>query len=116
MSQSDNPIARDCDLCDAESGSALTHRGVVLGRVCERCVDGLIADADDESGDEVTTTESEKNASQCPEGGTSRGAGKEELNGNNSSNRQKSAESSIEHACSWREAYYRMGVHEVGHR
>jgi hypothetical protein len=114
MSQSDNPIARDCDLCDAESGSALTHPGVVLGRVCERCVDGLIADADDESGDEVTTTESEKISQRPAVGGASSGPDYGEDNANYNSNRQKSAESSIEHACSWREAYQKMGV-EVPH-
>jgi len=118
MSQSDSPIARDCETCGAAEAPALTHRGVVIGRVCERCVDGLIADAPDTSSDEdnVATTESEKNASQCPEGGTSGGAGKEELNASYNSNRQKSTERGIEHACSWREVYQQQGVDEVGHR
>ena len=117
---SDSPIARDCDTCGAAEAPALTHRGVVIGRVCDRCVDGLIADAgdipSDEGNDNVATTESEKNASQCPEGGTSGGAGKEELNANYNRNRQKSTERGIKHACSWREAYQQMGVDEVGHR
>jgi hypothetical protein len=117
---SGSPIARDCNTCGAAEAPALTHRGVVIGRVCDRCVDGLIADAGDTSSDEendnVATTESEKNASQCPEGGTSGGAGKEELNASYNSNRQKSTERGIEHACSWRETYQQMGVDEVGHR
>jgi len=117
---SGSPIARSCDTCGAAEAPALTHRGVVIGRVCDRCVDGLIADAEDipsdEANENVATTESEKNASQCPEGGTSGGAGKEELNANYNSNSQKSTERGIEHACSWREVYQQQGVVEVGHR
>ena len=118
---SDSPIARSCDTCGAAEAPALTHRGVVIGRVCDRCVDGLIADAadipSDEDNDNVATTESEKNVSQCPaEGGTSVGAGVQEDNANYNRNRQKSTERGIEHACSWREAYQQMGVDEVGHR
>ena len=115
---SESPIARDCDTCGAAEAPALTHRGVVIGRVCDRCVDGLIADADNMPSDKdnVATTESEKNVSQCPEGGTSGGAGVQEDNANYNRNRQKSTERGIEHACSWREAYQKMGVVEVGHR
>jgi hypothetical protein len=67
---SESPIARDCDTCGAAEAPALTHRGVVIGRVCDRCVDGLIADADDmptdEDNDNVATTESEKKCKPVP--------------------------------------------------
>jgi len=67
---SESPIARDCDTCGAAEAPALTHRGVVIGRVCDRCVDGLIADASDTSSDEdsdnVATTESKKMQASAP--------------------------------------------------
>jgi len=120
MSQSDNPIARTCVTCGAAEAPALTHRGVVIGRVCERCVDGLIADASDTSSDEanenVATTESEKISQRPAVGGASSGPDYREDNASYNSNSQKSTERGIEHACSWREVYQQQGVGEVGHR
>jgi hypothetical protein len=107
---SDSPIARDCDTCGAAEAAALTHRGVVIGRVCDRCVDGLIADADDTPSDEDATTESEKISQRPAVGGASSGPDYREDNASYNSNRQKSTERGIEHACSWREAYQKMGV------
>jgi|APHM01.1.fsa_nt_gi hypothetical protein len=111
-----SPIARDYDECGSPEAPTITHRGVVLGRLCDACA-GQLSDTLNSSSDESISeaSEKQKNTDQRPRGWHFVGAGGPEDNDNYNSDRQNYTDSS-ERACSWREMYLKMGVTEVGHR
>jgi hypothetical protein len=106
-----DPLTRICAVCDQEGSSALKHRGVTLCWLCSDCVETGVENLISQSGEQIADAHESEKISQVPAvGGTSPGTDYGDDNDNYNSDKQKSTDRGIEHACCWREVYCKMDV------